>query len=294
MSTGLDDFLRQIKRFPLLTAEEEILLARRIQAMVKIQQDNPSGEYTAQERITVKRGKRALDRMVCANGLLVVSVARKHWGHVDKGSLHLDIEELIQEGILGVHRACLKFDPERGYKFSSYAYNWIRQFMVRAMLNKGRLVRVPHDVGEAMLCNYSKQMELHQQLGRQPTRAELAEALRISVSQLDHALAIGNAKPISLDKPLAQSGDPLIETIIDENGVDQLEQLNRRMELDQVMAQIRELPPAEQKAICSAYGLLGYKPTTRKELAIELGLSRQGADYKVQRAERLLRESLAA
>jgi RNA polymerase sigma factor (sigma-70 family) len=294
MSTGLDDFLRQVKRFPLLTAEEEILLARRIQAMVKIQQDNPNGEYTAEERITVKRGKRALDRMVCANVLLVVSIARKHWGHVKKGSLHLDIEELIQEGILGVHRACLKFDPERGYKFSSYAYNWIRQFMVRAILNKGRLVRVPHDIGEAMLSNYSKQMELQQQLGRHPTRAELADALKISVSQLDHALAIGNAKPISLDAPMAKSGDPLIETIIDEDREDHLERLNRRMELNQIMEQIQQLPPNNREALIRCYGLDGEERINATELAKEKGMCRQSIRDRVLRAERLLRQSLAA
>lgn len=294
MPTELHDFLRQAKRFPLLTAEEEILLARRIQAMVKIQQAAPDDEYTKEERIAVKRGKRALDRMVCSNILLVISIAHKHWGHINRGSLHLDIEELIQEGILGVHRACIKFDPERGYKFSTYAYSWIKQFMVRAILNKGRLVRVPHDVGLAMLSSHSKQIDLHQRLGRRPTDAELAEAMNIGVVQLEHALAIGNAKPISLDTPLAQSGDPLVETIIDESTEDYLDRLNRQIDLDRIMDQVQQLPPDNREALIRCYGLNGEQQINATELAKEKGMCRQSIRDRVLRAERLLRQSLAA
>jgi RNA polymerase sigma factor (sigma-70 family) len=294
MADALSDFVNRAEQIPLLTADEEIILGRRIQAMVAIEQVNLDGFYTNADQATLKRGKRALDRMICGNIRLVFSIAYRHWGHIKSGSLHLELEELIQEGILGLHHACRKYDPERGYKFSTYAFWWIKRYMFRALNSKGRLVKVPLETGEAMFRSDEKRIRLKESLGREPTIKELAEALKISPDQLHYVLTMGTAKPVSLNQKLPESGDDWIDLFAAGSQDEQLADLTQEIEWRLLLNEIPHLPPIEREVICRVYGLMGHQQVPRRELANEMGLSRQGVDYKVQRAVKLLRESLAA
>src|SRR3989338_9180737 len=182
---GTDDsirlYLREIGRIPLLRAEEEIDLARRI----------ANGGY---DGIVAKR------QLVQANLRLVVSIAKKY---LNRGLPFLD---LIQEGNLGLIRAAEKFDPERGYKFSTYATWWIRQGITRALADKSRTIRVPVHMVETINKFKKITRELSQGLNRRPTEHELAAAMDVSVQKVKEIVS-ANRTPVSLETPLGKEED---------------------------------------------------------------------------------------
>ena len=141
--SSVDQYLARIGRVPLLTHEEEITLGRMIQRKCELEAEQR--ELTAAERVAVKKGKRALDRMVSANLRLVVHVVRRYSHQQFKS---LEMLDLIQEGSTGLMRAAERFDPQRGYKFSTYAYWWIRQAVVRVISQQDRTIRRPHHISE--------------------------------------------------------------------------------------------------------------------------------------------------
>lgn len=143
---------------PLLTAAEEIEMGRRIQAMQELKQ-KPASELTREEAIRIKRGQRALDRMISGNLRMVAGIARKYSGIVK----HLTIDDIIQEGNVGLCRAAEKYDPSRGYKFSTYAYWWIRQAINRAISDKERVVRIPCNAFESISKALSWQQKFKQE-----------------------------------------------------------------------------------------------------------------------------------
>ena len=166
---SLGAYLRSIGRIPLLTAAEEIQLGRDIKNGLEIELQVPPGERDNKEKRTVIRGQRAKKRMMEANLRLVVSVAKKYM------NFGMDLMDLIQEGSLGLNRAVEKFDPERGYKFSTYAYWWIRQSMTRALDTQSRTIRLPLHLSEiyGKIRKLTREMEIT--IGRKPTYEELAE-----------------------------------------------------------------------------------------------------------------------
>ena len=168
------EYLNAAGRIPLLTADEEILLGRAIQAAQQLLMDKPDGPYDRKERGILHRGRKAKDRMVTANMRLVVDVSRKY----RRQCMHLNHEDLLQEGTFGLIRAAEKFDPERGYKFSTYAYWWIRQSMARAITVYDRSIRLPGHVGEQIM-KLKAWINKNLELQKPPTLAECAEFLGV-------------------------------------------------------------------------------------------------------------------
>ena len=163
-------YLSNIGRVPLLTPAEEIELAHHVQAMKRLQ-ELPKEQLTPRQNHQIRMGTRARDRMMAANLRLVVSVAKKYQNQ------GLELLDLVQEGAIGLERAVDKFDPAMGYKFSTYAYWWIRQGMTRAIDNSARTIRLPIHVSEKLSKMRRITRELSHRFGRQPNRLELAHAM---------------------------------------------------------------------------------------------------------------------
>ena len=181
-------YLSNIGRVPLLTPAEEIELGNQVQKMMVLTEDGQLNEktkdFTPQDKRTIKIGRRAKERMMKANLRLVVSVAKKYQG---KG---LELLDLVQEGSLGLERAVEKFDPTRGYKFSTYAFWWIRQSMTRAIACQSRTIRLPVHLSERLATIRKISRELAHKLGAMPSRIEIAEAMEIDVEELDSVLRL--------------------------------------------------------------------------------------------------------
>ncbi len=171
-SDSIGHYLSSIGRVPLLTPAEEIELAHHVQNMKKLLQ-TPETDRTRRHLYQIKIGKRARDRMMAANLRLVVSVAKKYQNQ------GLELLDLVQEGAIGLERAVDKFDPAMGYKFSTYAYWWIRQGMTRAIDNSARTIRLPIHISEKLSKMRRVSRELSHKFGRQPTRLEMATEMGI-------------------------------------------------------------------------------------------------------------------
>ena len=181
-------YLSNIGRVPLLTPAEEIELGNQVQKMMILTEDGQLNEktkdFTSQQKRTIKIGRRSKERMMKANLRLVVSVAKKYQG---KG---LELLDLVQEGSLGLERAVEKFDPTRGYKFSTYAFWWIRQSMTRAIACQSRTIRLPVHLSERLATIRKVSRDLAHKLGAMPSRIEIAEAMEIDVEELDSVLRL--------------------------------------------------------------------------------------------------------
>lgn len=175
---SLGSYLHSIGKIPLLTASEEIVLGREVKAGLAIELEVPPGARTASQKRIVKRGQKAKKRMIEANLRLVVSVAKKYM------RFGMEMMDLIQEGSLGLNRAVEKFDSERGYKFSTYAYWWIRQAMTRALDTQSRSIRIPLHLGEIHMKIRRYTREVETKYGRKPSYQELADHLERPVEQI--------------------------------------------------------------------------------------------------------------
>ena len=174
-------YLTTIGREPLLTPAEEIELGNQVQTMMRLVEEERD-DYSTHERKIIKIGRRSKERMMRANLRLVVSVAKKYQG---KG---LELLDLIQEGSLGLERAVEKFDPTRGYKFSTYAFWWIRQSMTRAIACQSRTIRLPVHLSERLTTIRKVSLELAHKLGAMPSRQEIADAIAMPLEELDSLL----------------------------------------------------------------------------------------------------------
>jgi RNA polymerase primary sigma factor len=243
-------FLRDLRQFPLLTAEEEVELAKRIE-----------------------RGDRhARERMVTSNLRLVVSIAKKY------RSEELALLDRIQEGVLGLMRAAEKFDWRRGFKFSTYATWWIREAIERGLQNKERTIRVPVHVIERERKIAAAERRLSRELGRDPTDEEVAETTKLSVRMITEARSAARTVT-SLDKPLGDDDDTRLGDVLPgEHGdpLDQLELSLRRTALERAVA---DLPDQERVLISMRYavGSEDDEPCPLTEVARRIGLTRNRA-----------------
>ena len=269
LELGTDDsirlYLREIGRIPLLKAEEEIDLARRI----------ANGGY---DGIVAKR------QLVQANLRLVVSIAKKY---LNRGLPFLD---LIQEGNLGLIRAAEKFDPERGYKFSTYATWWIRQGITRALADKSRTIRVPVHMVETINKFKKITRELSQGLNRRPTEHELAASMDVSVQKIKEIVA-ANRTPVSLETPLGKEEDSRLGDFIadaesaqpDSSATDEL----LRSDIEGVL---NSLLPREREVIRLRYGLDDGRERTLEEVGQLFGITRERVRQIEFKAMRKLRQ----
>jgi RNA polymerase primary sigma factor len=241
---ALQLFLNEIRRYPLLTASEEIELAKRIE----------QGDLAAKER------------MINSNLRLVVSIAKKYQGQ------ELSLLDLIQEGIFGLIRAAEKFDWRKGYKFSTYATFWIRQAIQRGLANKARTIRIPVHIGQRERKIVRAERELSARLGREPNDAEIASAAQLPLSQVEEVREAARTVT-SLDRPVGEEGDTALRDLLegDSPPVDQEVELSLSEEL--LRRTVDELPETERHVIQLRYGIDGEDPQPLRETGRRLGLS---------------------
>lgn len=290
MSASVDSFgqfLNEAGRINLLTPEQEILLGKQVQAMVGLLETKPKGPYGKLQAATLRRGKRAKDRMVQANLRLVVTIARKYYHrNVHTG---ITIEDLVQEGSIGLMRAVDKFDPSRGYKFSTYAFWWVKQAITRYLHQRSRMIRLPHHLAEKAFAINKVTHQLSNTLGRRPTLDEISEALELERHEFDMLLQRA-AGITSLDQLAIENGSALIELVSnDEDNDSHLNDLHQAMHLEKLHDCINQLEPRQAEMIVLRYGLNGNHPHTYSELSKVYDLSRERIRQCVDTGTRKLR-----
>ncbi len=259
-SDTLQLFLRDVRRHPLLSAEDEIELAKRIER----------GDLEAKER------------MVNSNLRLVVSLAKKYQGH------ELSLLDLIQEGILGLIRAAEKFDWRKGYKFSTYATFWIRQAIQRGLANQGRTIRLPVHIGQRERKISRAERELAVELERTPTDEEIAERADVSLRELRETREYSRTVT-SLERPVGEEGDTELGDLLPSDAPEPIEEVEIGLRQEAVHRALENLSEQEQQVIRLRYGINGDAPTPLREAGKRLGLSPE----RVRRIEHKALERLA-
>ena len=291
-------YLRDIGRIPLLEHDEEILLGRQVQRMMEIKAcedllDNPNQEELAASlEITTKElkremraGKRAKDKMVTANLRLVVSVAKKYTKR------NMELLDIIQEGTIGLVRGVEKFDPGRGYKFSTYAYWWIRQGITRAIAEKSRAIRLPIHVTENLNKLKKAQRELSQLNGELPNVFQLAEHLELTVDEIKDLMCKAR-QPTSLEIKIGENRDTaLIDLLEDESQLPDM-LIERQFIKEDIRELIRDLPEMQAAVIAMRYGIGEdiLEPMSMTAIGQVLNMSRDRVRTLEQKAVRGLRE----
>ena len=281
-------YLATIGRIPLLTPAEEIELGNQVQAMMTLTEDGSrefeDGELTTAQRRLLRIGRRAKERMMKANLRLVVSVAKKYQG---KG---LELLDLIQEGSLGLERAVEKFDPTRGYKFSTYAFWWIRQSMTRAIACQSRTIRLPVHLSERLTTIRKVSLDLAHKLGAMPSRVEIAEAMDIPLDELDSLLRQALTTS-SLDAPVnGEEGRSFLGDLIADSSLDEpLEIVEQRIHHEQLGRWLSHLSEQEQHVLRMRFGLEGNERHTLAEIGRLMEVSRERVRQVELKALRKLR-----
>jgi RNA polymerase primary sigma factor len=266
-------YLREIGRVPLLTAEAEVELAKSIEAGLfaeeKLQGGFPLMDAAGAELAQLAAdGLQAKQRLIEANLRLVVSIAKRYIG---RGLVFLD---LIQEGNLGLIRAVEKFDYTKGYKFSTYATWWIRQAITRAIADQARTIRIPVHMVETINKMARVQRQLHQDLGREASAAEIAAEMGLSPSRVAEIQRIAQ-EPVSLQAPIGEEDSDLGDFIEDADAVVPMEAAAFIMLQDQLEEILHNLAPREQKIIQLRFGLMDGHPRTLEEVGREFGVTRE-------------------
>ncbi|HXW44419.1 MAG TPA: RNA polymerase sigma factor [Streptosporangiaceae bacterium] len=274
MGDSVHTYLKSIGRRNLLTAEEEVDLAKRIEAGLfaeyKLETERKlSARDRADLEAVAEDGRRAKAHMLEANLRLVVSVAKKY---SDRGLSLLDV---VQEGNLGLIRAVEKFDYTKGYKFSTYAMWWIRQAIQRGFADSARTIRLPVHVLE-MLSKLSRvERDMHQRLGREPTPEELAAELDRTPDQIEELLRTSR-QPISLDSTIGEDGETSIGDLIEDVDAPEAGELvDRQLMADQLRHALDALTPREATIMSMRFGLYDGNPHTLDEIGKALGLTRE-------------------
>ncbi len=295
-------FFKEMARYPLLKADEEVELARRVRFLeevrelqaalhLKLGQEPTKLEVSSELEMTEKQlesrlyqGRVAKRKMIRSNLRLVVSIAKRY---LNRGVPFLD---LIQEGAMGLNRATEKFDPDKGYKFSTYAYWWIRQAITRAIANDARTIRLPIHIVEKLNKLKKAQRELKQKLCRNPTEGEMAEALEISVQQLRQLQQL-RRQALSLNHRVGKEEDTeLMDLLEDEDNLSPEAKMNENMmrqEIWEVLGDV--LTPREKDVISLRYGLTTSEPCTLEEVGNMFNLSRERVRQIQSKAMRKLR-----
>ena len=277
-------YLTSIGRVPLLTPAEEIELGNQVQVMMRLVEEDRGEDYSDREKKLIRVGRRSKERMMTANLRLVVSVAKKYQG---KG---LELLDLIQEGSLGLERAVEKFDPTRGYKFSTYAFWWIRQSMTRAIACQSRTIRLPVHLSERLTAIRKVSLDLAHKLGAMPSRKEIAEAMDMPIDELDSLLRQALTTS-SLDAPVnGEEGRSFLGDLIADNShAEPLEQVERGIHHEQLGRWLTHLTDQERQVLELRFGLEGEERHTLAEIGRMLDVSRERVRQVELKALRKLR-----
>jgi RNA polymerase nonessential primary-like sigma factor len=257
-------YLGEIGFSPLLSAEEEVYFARR----------------------ALKGHEASRKRMIVSNLRIVVKIARRY------NNRGLALLDLIEEGNLGLIRAVEKFDPERGFRFSTYATWWIRQTIERAIMNQTRTIRLPIHVVKELNVYLRAARELAQKLDHEPTAEEIATSLDRPVEDVSKMLRL-NERITSVDTPIGSDGDKaLLDIIADEKGHGPEEDLQDKDIKCSIVKWLEELNPKQREVLARRFGLMGYEPSTLEDVGAEIGLTRERVRQIQVEALRRLRDML--
>ncbi|BAY35219.1 group 2 sigma 70-type sigma factor (plasmid) [Nostoc carneum NIES-2107] len=293
-------YLQEIGQYPLLTADQEIAYGRQVQQMMAIEQQKETlsqkldreptlselaaevDKSEAELKQILKLGQRAKQKMVTANLRLVVSIAKKYQRR------NLEFLDLVQEGAIGLQRGAEKFDPNRGYKFSTYAYWWISQAITRAIAEKSRTVRLPIHITEKLNQIKKVQREQFQALGRFPTITEVAEALNLQPNQIREYLSAAK-QPFSLDLKVGDNQDTELNELLADEGISPNEQLTQQLLRQDMENLLASLKPMQREVLILRFGLEDDQQLSLAQIGQKLNVSRERVRQIQQQAINILR-----
>jgi RNA polymerase primary sigma factor len=284
-SVGL--YLSQVGGVPLLTRDEEVELSKRIERGREARAELANGITSKKRReeieALIEDGEAAREHLILANMRLVISVAKKY---MRRGVPFLD---LIQEGQIGLMRAVKKFDYRRGHKFSTYATWWIRQAITRAIADHGRTIRVPVHMGDQINRMLRTSHALTQDLGRDPTIEELAQALDLPSAKVDTMIRVSR-RPLSLEKPIDDDNDSVMGDFIEDIEAPAPEEVTTQGLMEEhVHTMLEKLPPREARVLRLRYGVDGGRVHTLEEVGNKMGITRERVRQIEAQALRRLR-----
>ena len=294
-------YLQDIGQYPLLSKDDEVRLAKQIEAGTEARAELESGDPTPSQRRALRRkvraGEKAERTFVLSNLRLVVSIAKRYQAS------GLPLLDLVQEGNMGLMHAVEKFDWRKGFKFSTYATWWIRQAITRGIANTGRTIRLPVHAGDALVRIQKARQRLESKYGRQPSPAELADEAEMTEEQVLDAMQFG-ADPVSLSAPLREDGAAELGDLVEDRGaVNPFDAAAIALLPHDVAGILERLDPREREVLRLRYGLDRGEPRTLEEVGVEFGLTRERirqiearamSKLRHPAADRLARELLAA
>lgn len=294
-------YLQEIGKVPLLSHEQEIVFGKQVQSMMSLYEIKENLEEELQREITLEewaekanktpneikkiihQGKRAKQKMIEANLRLVVAIAKKYQKR------NMEFLDLIQEGSLGLERGVEKFDPTKGFKFSTYAYWWIRQAITRAIAQQARTIRLPIHITEKLNKIKKTQRELSQKLGRSPSPNEIAEALQLEPAQIREYFSIAR-QPISLDVKVGDNQDTELSELLEDEGVSPDNYITQELMRQDLQKLLGELTPQQQQVVKLRFGLEDGKELSLAKIGQRMNISRERVRQLEQQALAHLRK----